>query len=77
MEKNEKICPFLKHKCVKGACGMFNDKFHRCDVGLLAYNLYLFADAVRDLKLTFAVTEKNVPQNENETEGTIENLMNL
>ena len=77
MEKNDKICPLLKQKCAKGACAIFNAKFNRCDIGLLAYNLYLFAGAVNELKLALGAVERSVPLNGKEAEGTIGNLINF
>jgi len=42
-----KTCPFLSDKCIKAECGIYNEKFERCEVGLLGYNLYLLATAIK------------------------------
>jgi hypothetical protein len=42
-----KTCPFLGEKCISADCGIFNEKFERCEVGLLGYNLYLLATAIK------------------------------
>ena len=41
-KKNPKIktCPFLDQACLKAECGIFNEAFDRCEIGLLIYNLY-------------------------------------
>jgi hypothetical protein len=77
MEKTDKICPFLKQKCAKGTCAVFNTKFKRCDIGLLAYNLYLFAEALNDLKSTFGAVERSAQEDTKEGNETIQNLLNL
>lgn len=77
MEKSDKSCPFLRQKCAKGACAIFNEKFRRCDIGLLAYNLYLFAGAVSELKLTLGAIDKRYCQDNNGSEGVTDKLFNL
>ena len=42
-----KTCPFLADKCAQTACGIYNEKFDRCEVGILNYNLYLLATAIK------------------------------
>ena len=42
-----KTCPFLAEKCMKSECGIYNEKFERCEVGILNYNLYLLATAIK------------------------------
>ena len=42
-----KTCPFLGEKCIKADCGIFNEKFERCEIGLVGYNLYLLATAIK------------------------------
>ena len=34
---NTKTCPFLAEKCMKAECGIYNEKFERCEVGILNY----------------------------------------
>lgn len=41
-----KACPFLKEKCLKTECEIYNDRLDRCDLSLASYNLYLLADAI-------------------------------
>lgn len=42
-----KTCPFLADKCLKSDCGIYNEKFERCEVGIFNYNLYLLATALK------------------------------
>lgn len=44
---NTKTCPFLAEKCIKSECGIFNEKFERCEIGLLIYNLYQLTAAIK------------------------------
>jgi hypothetical protein len=50
MRKNAtktKLCPLLDQECLKHGCMIFNEKFERCEIGLLAYNAYLLASAIK------------------------------
>jgi hypothetical protein len=42
-----KTCPFLAEKCMKSECRIYNEKFERCEVGILNYNFYLLATAIK------------------------------
>jgi hypothetical protein len=44
---NKKSCPFLDKTCVGNECAIFNEKFERCEVGLLTYNLYLVQERLK------------------------------
>jgi len=46
--KEIKICPLLDENCIGDKCAIFNEKFGRCEIGLIAYNLYLLASALRE-----------------------------
>jgi hypothetical protein len=48
-KKNPKIktCPFLDQTCLKAECGIFNEAFERCEIGLLIYNLYQLTTAIK------------------------------
>ena len=48
-KKNPKIktCPFLDQTCLKAECGIFNEAFDRCEIGLLIYNLYQLTTAIK------------------------------
>jgi hypothetical protein len=41
-KKNPKIktCPFLDQACLKSECGIYNENFEHCEIGLMIYNLY-------------------------------------
>ena len=39
-------CPFHNEACRKQGCEIFNERLDRCEIGLLAYNLYLLAEAI-------------------------------
>ena len=60
MAKNgtkQKICPFHQQDCIAESCALFNSRFQRCDIGLLAFNLYRFADSIKSLE---SIMEKPV-----------------
>ena len=42
-----KTCPLLDEKCLGPKCAIFNEPFERCEIGLLAYNLYQLAAAIK------------------------------
>ncbi len=44
MDNSEKSCPFLQQKCLKNQCELFNTILNRCDIGVLAYNLYRLSE---------------------------------
>ena len=50
MAKKEKMCPLLNETCLENDCALFNEKFGRCDIGLLAFNLYRFSEAITRLE---------------------------
>lgn len=44
-----KMCPFIDGECIKSRCEIYDERFERCVMGLLAYNLF---------KLQLAITDK-------------------
>ena len=40
-------CPFYNEACRKQSCEIYNEKLDRCEIGLLAYNLYVLAAALQ------------------------------
>lgn len=44
-----KVCPFLDQVCRGHECMIFNERFERCDIGLLAYNAYLLSESIKSL----------------------------
>jgi len=44
---NKKLCPFINKTCVTSECAIFNEKFDRCEWGLMAYNLYLLQERLK------------------------------
>ncbi len=48
-KKNQKIktCPFLDQTCVKNECGIYNENFERCEIGLLIYNIYQLSTVLK------------------------------
>ena len=40
----EKLCPFLDQNCVKTQCEIYNERLDRCDISLIAYNLYRLSE---------------------------------
>jgi len=38
--KSVQVCPFLDENCVKGKCAIYNTLLDRCEIGVMAYNLY-------------------------------------
>ena len=44
-EKKEiKLCPLLDRECLKQGCEIYNETLDRCDVSLVAYNLYKLSE---------------------------------
>jgi hypothetical protein len=39
-------CPFRNEACQKQGCEIYNERLDRCEIGLVAYNLYLLAEAI-------------------------------
>ena len=35
-----KMCPFIDGNCVKAECEIYNSLLDRCEIGILAYNLF-------------------------------------
>ena len=42
-----KTCPFLGQNCLKSKCGIYNEPFERCEIGLLIYNLYQLTTVIK------------------------------
>ena len=42
-----KSCPFREEACQKQGCEIYNEKLDRCEIGLLAYNLYVLASTLQ------------------------------
>jgi hypothetical protein len=42
-----KICPFLDQECQRQRCMLYNEKFERCGVDLLAYNAWVLSAALK------------------------------
>ena len=50
MRKNQKptrLCPLLDRECEKQGCMIYSEKFDRCEIGLLAYNLWVLSATLR------------------------------
>lgn len=45
--KETKTCPILDGKCLKTGCEIYNERLDRCEIGLIAYNLYVLANALK------------------------------
>lgn len=43
-----KMCPFLDERCVGAKCMIFNEQFERCEIGLLAYNLFVLSKSIKE-----------------------------
>jgi hypothetical protein len=44
----DKTCPFLEQKCLKRDCEIYNEILSRCEVGVIAYNLYRLSEVERE-----------------------------
>ena len=42
-----KTCPLLDEKCLKAECEIYNKLLDRCEIGLIAYNLYQLTDVMK------------------------------
>jgi len=45
--KREKMCPFIDQMCLKTKCEIYNDILDRCEIGLIAYNLFKLSEVER------------------------------
>jgi len=43
----EKTCPFLEQNCLKTECEIYNEILNRCEIGIIAYNLYRLSEVER------------------------------
>jgi hypothetical protein len=43
-----KMCPFLKRNCLKNECEIYNEILDRCEIGVIAYNLYRLSEVERE-----------------------------
>jgi len=46
-QEAKKICPLLDEKCLRSGCEIYNERLDRCEIGLIAYNLFLLADVMK------------------------------
>ena len=44
----DKTCPFLDQKCLKTECEIYNELLGRCEIGVIAYNLYRLSQVERE-----------------------------
>ena len=42
-----KFCPFLDKQCIQEECAIYHDKFDKCEIDLLTYNLYLVGERLK------------------------------
>ena len=43
-----KKCPFLDQDCLKIGCEVYNELLNRCEIGVIAYNLYRLSEVERE-----------------------------
>jgi len=69
MNRRVKYCPIANQDCLMVDCGLFNEKFGRCEIGLLSYNMYNFAQAIKQFsEIASPESKENLPfENTNET----------
>jgi len=46
-DNKPKICPLLDENCIQNGCAIYNEMLERCEISLLAYNLFLLAPATK------------------------------
>jgi hypothetical protein len=46
--QKDKTCPFLEQKCLKTECEIYNELLGRCEIGVIAYNLYRLSQVERE-----------------------------
>ena len=46
-KKDIKLCPLLDRDCLKQGCEIYNETLDRCDISLVAYNLYKLREVER------------------------------
>ena len=42
-----KLCPFLDRDCEEKKCALYNERFDRCEWGLMTYNLWLVSENLK------------------------------
>mgnify|MGYP001188954936 CR=1 FL=1 len=47
---DKKVCPLLRQACIESRCHLFNKILTRCDISLVAYNLYRLSEALAKAK---------------------------
>ena len=57
----EKLCPLLKKNCIEGQCNFFNSAVYRCDISLLAYNLYRLSEIERERLKDKSDSSRKIP----------------
>ena len=40
----KKICPLIRQACINTNCNLYSANLDRCDISLLAYNLYRLSE---------------------------------
>ena len=45
--KKAKMCPLLDQHCLKGECEFHNPLLDRCEIGVVAYNLYRLSEVLK------------------------------
>ena len=45
--KKAKMCPLLDQNCLKGECEFYNQLLDRCEIGVVAYNLYRLSEVLK------------------------------
>ena len=60
MNRRVKYCPIANQDCLMADCGIFNEKFRRCEIGLLSYNMYNFAQAIKQFSEVVSPESKEI-----------------
>ncbi len=43
-----KNCPFIDGNCLKKGCEIYSEMLNRCEISLVAYNLYLLTTVMQE-----------------------------
>ena len=66
-KENVKICPFLRQPCVMKSCGIYHEKFKKCQIDLIVYNLYGLSQALLAYKDIILPEGTETPQEKGKT----------
>lgn len=46
-DSENKKCPFFEKDCLKNGCKLYHESFDRCEISLIAYNMFKLANELK------------------------------